>query len=177
MDRTGGLPDYPDLCRGQFRGTPRLSQVRALMLRLRPHDLHNLPRRIRRGRSWGIHRVQSGHGKICVWTQSDHEVGVSMYKASLKEPDSTLPPRCPRCCADGLPVGPAQHPSAMGIRLADGNSMRRRGGRGGEGAAGHRSWSPALAAEDRLQGGEGLRRQGREAGGEVREGLWVDLRR
>ncbi len=45
-------------------------------------------------------------GKICVWTQSDPEVGVIMYKASFKEPDSTLPPRCPRCGADGLPVGP-----------------------------------------------------------------------
>jgi hypothetical protein len=29
-----------------------------------------------------------------------------MYKAPLKEPDSSLPPRCPRCGADGLPVGP-----------------------------------------------------------------------
>ena len=29
-----------------------------------------------------------------------------MYKASLKEPDSSLPPLCPRCGADGLPVGP-----------------------------------------------------------------------
>ena len=29
-----------------------------------------------------------------------------MYKASFKEPDPNLPPRCPRCGADGLPVGP-----------------------------------------------------------------------
>ena len=29
-----------------------------------------------------------------------------MYKASFKEPDSSLPPQCPRCGADGLPVGP-----------------------------------------------------------------------
>jgi hypothetical protein len=36
-------------------------------------------------------------GKICVWTQSDPEVGVIMYKASFKEPDSSLPPRWPAC--------------------------------------------------------------------------------
>jgi hypothetical protein len=45
-------------------------------------------------------------GQICVWNQSDPDVGVTMYKASFKEPDSSLPPRCPRCGADGLPVGP-----------------------------------------------------------------------
>ena len=28
-----------------------------------------------------------------------------MYKADIKEPDSSLPPRCPRCNADGLQVG------------------------------------------------------------------------
>jgi Zinc binding domain len=45
-------------------------------------------------------------GKICVWTQSDPDVGVIMYKASFKEPDPNLPPRCPRCGADGLLIGP-----------------------------------------------------------------------
>ena len=29
-----------------------------------------------------------------------------MYKASFKEPDPNLPPRCPRCGADGLLIGP-----------------------------------------------------------------------
>jgi len=29
-----------------------------------------------------------------------------MNKAFCREPDSSLPPRCPRCGADGLPVGP-----------------------------------------------------------------------
>jgi hypothetical protein len=29
-----------------------------------------------------------------------------MNKAFCKEPDSSLPPRCPRCGADGLEVGP-----------------------------------------------------------------------
>jgi hypothetical protein len=43
--------------------------------------------------------------------------------------------------------------------------------------AGHRSWSPGVAAEERLQGREGLRGQGRKAGGEVRDRLRVDLRR
>ena len=55
--------------------------------------------------------------------------------------------------------------------------MRRRGGTGGRVTAGHRSWSSGLTAEESLQGGEGLRGQGREAGGEVRDRLRVDLRR
>ena len=58
----------------------------------------------------GIHAPSVGYDvmreKIGAWTQSDLEVGVIMYKAPLKEPDSSLPPRCPRCGADGLPVGP-----------------------------------------------------------------------
>ena len=51
-------------------------------------------------------RVESSEWEIGASTQSDFEVGVIMYKASFKEPDSSLPPQCPRCGADGLPVGP-----------------------------------------------------------------------
>ena len=43
---------------------------------------------------------------MSVWTQSGRENRVIMNKAFCKEPDSSLPPRCPRCGADGLPVGP-----------------------------------------------------------------------
>jgi hypothetical protein len=42
-----------------------------------------------------------------------------MNKAFCKEPDSSLPPRCPRCGADGLPVGPETLRAHLGSDAAE----------------------------------------------------------
>gem|GEM_PF-3802383 len=47
--------------------------------------------------------------------------------------------------------------------------MRGRGGKAGEVAAEHSSWSPRPAAKERLQVGEDLRGQYHEAGVEIRD--------
>jgi len=76
-----------------------------------------------------------------------------------------------------LSCGPAQQTPAAGIPLTAGKSMRDGQGGGGTTSAPRRSWLPRLATEENLQGREGLRGDGCEAGGEFRDRFWVDLRR